>query len=149
MTEIFNGITQSAQFISNPEFVDSYVALVKMQLAHVKCSSAVANQFTDGLMQFANKIRQSQKQAPQPTIEDKKLQLDSQKVAADNQVAIQKMQIDKEIKLQQMQQEAMFKERELALREREVAIKEQEIYAETKANAVRIANGIAPDTNLG
>lgn len=149
MTEIFNGITQSAQFISNPEFVDSYVALVKMQLAHVKCSSAVANQFTDGLMQFANKIRQSQKQAPQPTIEDKKLQLDSQKVAADNQVAIQKMQIDKEIKLQQMQQEAMFKERELALREREVAIKEQEIRAETIANAVRIDNGIAPDTNLG
>lgn len=149
MTEIFNGITQSAQFVSNPEFVESYVALVKMQLAHVKCSSAVANQFTDGLIQFANKIRQSQKQAPQPTIEDKKLQLDSQKATADNQVAMAKIAADKEIKMQQLHQDAAFKERELLLREREVAVKEREIYAESQANAVRIANGIAPDTNLG
>lgn len=149
MTEIFNGITQSAQFVSNPEFVESYVALVKMQLAHVKCSSAVANQFTDGLIQFANKIRQSQKQAPQPTIEDKKLQLDTQKATADNQVAMARIAADKEIKMQQLHQDAAFKERELLLREREVAVKEMEIHAEARANAVRIANGIAPDTNLG
>lgn len=138
MTEIFNGITQSAQFVSNPEFVESYVALVKMQLAHVKCSSAVANQFIDGLMMFANRIRKSQQKPQQPTVEDKKLQLDTQKIAADN-----------DFKMRQLRQDAMFKERELELREREVASKEKEIREEAVANYIRVAQGLTPDTNLG
>lgn len=142
LTDVYITAVKTGQELASPEFLDGFSALVKMNLVPIKVSHAISNQLTDSLAVMANKMRDAQGKAPEPTAEDKKLQaemvMQDKKLAQERELAVQKMQL-----------ESAYKTRELDIREREAATKEYEIQQEAAANAVRVVDGLAPDTNLG
>ncbi len=142
LTDVYITAVKTAADLGSPEFLDGFIALVKMNLGPIKISHAIANQLTDSLTAMAAKMRDAQGQAPEPSAEDKKLQaemtMQDKKLAQERMLAEQKMRL-----------EAEYKARELNIREREVANKAYEVEQEAIANEVRIKNGLTPDTNLG
>lgn len=153
LTDVYLNALQVASKMASPDFIDGFIALVKMNLAPIKISSAISTQLVDSLLAISQKMRNAANNPPQPTPEDKKLQFEQNqaelKRKSDFELQAMKLRSERELKEQQMNIDAAYKDRELALREREIAVKEYEIRKEAEANAVRTAMGIAPDTNLG
>lgn len=142
LTDVYITAVKTAADLASPEFLDGFIALVKMNLAPIKISHAIANQLTDSLTAMATKMRDAQGKTPEPSSDDKKLQAE---------IAMQdkKLTQERELAEQKMQMGAALKSRELDIRERETGIKGFEIEEEAAANAIRVKNGLMPDTNLG
>lgn len=142
LTDVYITAVKTAAELGSPEFLDGFIALVKMNMGPIKISHAITNQLTDSLAAMAAKMRDAQGQAPEPSAEDKKLK-------AEMTMQDKKLSQERTLAEQKMRLEAAYKNRDLDIREQEAATKAFEIEQEAAANAVRIDQGLTPDTDLG
>lgn len=142
LTEVAMNALSNTAVMQTPEFADFFVGLVKLNMAPIKCSTAISSQMIDSLTAYANKVRAAQNQPQTPTLDEKKLQ-------SATQIEQIKIANNKEIEQAKLQLQKQKQDGELAIKQRQNELKEFELAQEARANAERVAMGAVPDTNIG
>jgi hypothetical protein len=137
------GMVQQAGALQDPNLIRGFIPIVRMALGNIRVSSAVATQLEDALDSAVKSFEEQKAQPPEPSIDDKRLEVEMAKISSNEKIEVAKLQLEQQ-KISYERDFDMAKVRDM-LETQELKIRELEAQVYFKEKEMRQGENINPN----